>query len=240
VSKNPLIFHQLFDKETYTYTYLIADPTSKDAIIIDPTIDTYERDLNLIRELQLNLKYILDTHIHADHITGASQLKKATGAKIGISHNSLASGPDTFLKDGDQIPFGDRFMTALATPGHTNSCMSFYIDGYVFTGDTLLIRGTGRTDFQEGNTSTLYNSIRKKLFTLPDDTRVYPGHDYSGHTSSTIGQEKMLNPRVRLENTEEVFIQMMSNLKLDAPKRIREAVPANLKSGNISLHGKKE
>lgn len=232
-----MIFHQLFEKETSTYTYLLADPLSKEAVIIDSTIDTTTRDLQLIHELDLKLKYILDTHVHADHITGAYSLKQKTNAQIAISKNSQAIGADIYLEDNDQLSFGEFAIKVIATPGHTNSCMSYYTNGRVFTGDTLLIRGTGRTDFQQGNAKTLFTSVRDKLFSLPDDTLVYPGHDYKGHTSSTIAQEKVHNPRLKTQNSESDFITIMSNLKLDHPKRIAEAVPANMLCGNTEkLH----
>lgn len=234
-----IIFHQLFEKETSTYTYLLADPASKEAVIIDSTIDTVQRDLKLISEIGVNLKYILDTHVHADHITGASLLKKATGAQIAISNESQAQGADIYLKDGDELRAGNLVLTALATPGHTNSCMTYYTYGYAFTGDALLIRGTGRTDFQQGSPHTLFHSIRKKIFSLPDETRIFPGHDYNGHTSSTIFQEKMHNPRAKLENTEDIFVDILNNLKLDNPKRIHEAVPANMVCGDLTQLPKK-
>lgn len=231
---NNLIFHQLFEKETSTYTYLLADATTREAVIIDSTIDTVNRDLKLIEELSLKLLFILDTHVHADHITGAWKLKEATGAQIAISAASNAQGADIYLNDRQDLTFGAHIITALATPGHTDSCMSYFLPGMVFSGDALLIRGTGRTDFQQGNANTLFWSIRKKIFSLPDETLIYPGHDYNGHTSSSVLQEKLHNPRVRLENTEETFVEIMSHLKLDKPKRIHEAVPANMVCGNIA------
>jgi sulfur dioxygenase len=236
---NNLIFHQLFEKETSTYTYLLADATTREAIIIDSTIDTVTRDLKLIEELSLKLTYVLETHVHADHITGAWNLKEVTGAQIALSASSNAQGADVYLIDGQELTFGAHTITALSTPGHTDSCISYFIPGMVFTGDALLIRGTGRTDFQQGNAHTLFWSIRKKIFSLPDETTIYPGHDYHGHTSSTVLQEKQFNPRVRLENSEETFVEIMSQLKLDKPKRIHEAVPANMVCGNI-LHSDKQ
>lgn len=229
-----LIFHQLFEKETSTYTYLLADEITREAVIIDSTIETFERDLKLIHELALKLKYIIDTHVHADHITAAWKLKEATGAQIALSESSQVQCADILMTDRQDLHFGSHILTAIATPGHTDSCMSFYTPGMVFTGDALLIRGTGRTDFQQGNPQTLFWSIRKKLFFLPDETLVYPGHDYNGHTSSTILQEKQFNPRAKLENTEEDFVNLLNNLKLDYPKHIKEAVPANLVCGNVS------
>lgn len=228
-----VIFHQLFEKQTSTYTYILADSQTKEAVIIDSTLDTVNRDLQLLSELSLTLKYILETHVHADHITGAHQLKKITGAQIAISAQSNAKGADIYLKDGDELRIGSVVISALATPGHTDSCMTFYTYGYAFTGDALMIRGTGRTDFQQGNPHTLFHSIRKKIFSLPDETHIYPAHDYNGHTSSTILQEKLYNPRAKLENTETAFVEILNGLKLDAPKRIDEAVPANMVCGDI-------
>lgn len=228
-----IIFHQLFEKETSTYSYLLADPTTLEAVLIDPTLAMVQRDLKLISELGLKLKYILDTHVHADHITGATLIKNATGAQIALSAQSNATGADIYLGDGDELRIGTLVLSALATPGHTDSCMTYYTHGCAFTGDALLIRGTGRTDFQQGNPNTLFHSIRKKIFLLPDETRVFPAHDYNGHTSSTIFQEKMFNPRAKLENTEDTFVEILSTLKLDHPKHIHEAVPANLVCGDL-------
>lgn len=228
-----IIFHQLFEKETSTYTYLLADPQTKEALIIDPVLEKVQRDLQLISELSLHLKYILETHVHADHITGADTLRKATGAQIAISIHSNAKGADIYLNDRDEVRIGTTTISALATPGHTDSCMTFYTAGMAFTGDALLIRGTGRTDFQQGNSETLFKSIRKVIFSLPDDTRVYPAHDYNGNTSSTILQEKMHNPRAKLENSENTFLEILGSLKLENPKRISEAVPANKVCGDL-------
>lgn len=229
-----MLFYQLFEKETSTYTYILADKETLEAVIIDSTIDTVQRDLKLISELSLKLKYILETHVHADHITGAYLLKEQTQAEIALSSRSNAKGADIYLNDGDELMFGSQKLAAMATPGHTDSCISYYTPGLVFTGDALLIRGTGRTDFQQGNAHTLFASIRKKLFSLPDETSVYPGHDYNGHTHSSILEEKQFNPRAKLENSEETFVKILDHLNLEKPKRIHEAVPANMVCGNIS------
>jgi glyoxylase-like metal-dependent hydrolase (beta-lactamase superfamily II) len=230
MSKN-LILRQLFEKESSTYTYLLADTDTREALIIDPVYETVDRDLNLIRELELNLKYVLETHIHADHVTGASEIKKKTGAPIAVSFSARAQNVDIHLHDGDQIFLGHHPIRAIATPGHTNSCMSFLCNDLLFTGDTLLIRGSGRTDFQEGSVDRLFESVREKLFKLPDQTRVFPAHDYNGMTSSTIGEEKKYNKNLNLNLSKTDFTEIMKNKKLSLPQKIQIAVPANLLTG---------
>ena len=225
------IFFQLFENESSTYTYLIADPASKEAALIDPVFETVDRDLKLVEDLGLKLKYVLDTHVHADHITGAGELRTRTGAKTAISAGAKISCADISLNDGDELKLGNRTIRALATPGHTDSCMSFYFEGKVFTGDALLIRGTGRTDFQQGSAEKLFESVHKKLFSLPDETMVYPAHDYKGQMASTIEMEKRLNPRLGGGKSKADFVKIMSELKLAQPKKINEAVPANLGCG---------
>lgn len=226
-----MIFHQLFESETSTYTYILADEETREAIIVDPVLETADRDLKLLGELNLKLKYIVDTHIHADHVTGAGHLRKMTGAQTGVSAQAKVDCADISLRDGDELSFGKYKLKALETPGHTDSCMSYFVDGKVFTGDALLIRGTGRTDFQQGSSDKLYDSIKTKLFSLPDETIVYPGHDYRGFASSTIGLEKKYNPRVGAGRTKDEFVKIMGELKLANPKKIHEAVPANLGCG---------
>jgi len=228
----PMTFHQLYEHETSTYTYLLADPQTKEAVLIDPVLEKVDRDLTLIQEYGYHLKYVLDTHIHADHITGAGEIRKRTGAKSAVSEKANVDCVDLKLKDEQELSFGKYTIKALETPGHTDSCMSYYVDGKIFTGDTLLIRGTGRTDFQQGSSSKLYDSITGKLFALPENTIVYPGHDYRGQTSSSIEMEKKHNPRVS-GKTKEQFVQIMSELKLTQPKKIHEAVPANLSCGLV-------
>lgn len=226
-----LLFHQLFEKESSTYTYLLADKNTKEAVLIDPVKETVERDLSLVKDLGLQLKFILDTHVHADHVTGSGEIRRRTGAKVGVSSAYDLSCPDLHIEDGQEIRFGEFVIKAIHTPGHTSGCLSYQLGNKVFTGDALLIRGCGRTDFQEGSSENLYRSVREKLFTLPDETIVYPAHDYKGFTQSSIGLEKRLNPRLNLSLTKEDFISIMSNLKLAYPKKIQEAVPANLQCG---------
>lgn len=232
--KNEPIFFQLFEPESSTYTYIIADGKSKEAAIIDPVISTVDRDLKLIDELGLRLMYVLDTHVHADHITAASEIRKRTHAKTAVSQDSGVTCVDIPLEDNQELTLGDKIVTAIATPGHTNTCMSFYFEGMVFTGDTLLIRGTGRTDFQQGSSEKLYDSVHEKLFKLPDDTKVYPGHDYRGQTVSSIELEKKFNPRLGGNKSKDDFKKIMAELKLDNPKKIHEAVPANLACGQVT------
>lgn len=226
-----MIFHQLFEKETSTYTYLLADPKTKEAVLIDPVIETVERDLKLIQELGLKLNYVLDTHIHADHVTAAGEIRKRLGIKTGVSQGAQVDCADVTLKEGTEIKFGSYTIKVLETPGHTNSCISLYCNDRVFTGDALLIRGNGRTDFQQGSSDRLYDSVHNKLFKLPPETKVYPAHDYNGQTSSTIEMEMKFNPRVGQAKTKAEFIEIMKNLKLDQPKKINEAVPANMACG---------
>lgn len=226
-----MIFHQLFEKETSSYTYLLGDPQTKEAVLIDPVIETVERDLQLVDDLGLKLKFILDTHVHADHITASGEIRKRTGARIGVSSSYDMACPDLHLEDGQEISFGQFVIKVFHTPGHTSGCLSYHVESMVFTGDALLIRGTGRTDFQEGSAEKLFSSIREKLFKLPDETIIYPAHDYKGFSKSSIGLEKKLNPRVNLQRSKEEFLEIMSKLKLAHPKKIQESVPANLLCG---------
>ena len=225
-----LIFHQLFEATTSTYTYLLADKISREAIIIDPVLETADRDLKLIDELGLKLKYIFDTHVHADHITGAGSLRDKTKAKTCVSHIADVECVDVHLEDGQTLGFGSLTIKAIATPGHTDACMSFVINDMVFTGDALLIRGTGRTDFQQGSSEKLYHSITQKIFPLGDHMRIFPGHDYRGLSQSSVAEEKKYNPRIAGKSEQE-FVHIMSELKLANPKKIHEAVPANLRCG---------
>lgn len=229
--KSEILFQQLFEPESSTYTYLIADPQTKEAALIDPVRETVDRDLKLISEMGLKLVYVLDTHIHADHITGAGEIRKRTGAKTGVSALANVDCVDLPLEDGQELFLGDKKITVIATPGHTNTCLTYAFEGRIFTGDALLIRGCGRTDFQQGSSDRLFESVRGRLFKLPDETVIYPGHDYRGLTSSTIGLEKKFNPRLGEAISKEDFKKTMSELNLAHPKKIHEAVPANLACG---------
>jgi sulfur dioxygenase len=229
--KKNFIFQQLFEAQSSTYTYLLADALSKEAVLIDTVIETVDRDLKLIDELGLKLIFVLDTHIHADHVTGAGEIRKKTGVKTGVPKTANVPCSDLNLSEGDEIKFGEFTIMTLETPGHTDASLSFLCEQMVFTGDALLIRGTGRTDFQSGSAEELYESVHKKLFTLPPHTVVYPAHDYKGFTSSTIEMEVRCNPRVGSGKTKNQFIQIMKDLKLDLPKKIKESLPANMACG---------
>ena len=230
-----MLLRQLFDHETWTYTYLLGDEETGKAVLIDPVIDQVERDLKLLNELGLTLVYTLDTHAHADHITGAGMLRKRVGSNVVMSAAAGAEGVDVAVKDGDRLKFGNLELEVRTTPGHTDGCVTFVTSDhkYAFTGDALFVRGTGRTDFQQGSAQTLYRSIHDKIFTLPDDTIICPAHDYRGMTSSTVGEEKQHNPRVGDGKTEEEFAAIMDNLHLPAPKKLDIAVPANLHAGVV-------
>lgn len=229
--KEGLFFRQLFEKESSTYTYLLADRDTKEAIIIDPVLETIDRDLKLINELGLNLTLAVNTHCHADHITSTGLMKKRlAGLKSAISKFSGASA-DILLSEGDKITFGKHHLTVRETPGHTDGCTTLVTDdqSMAFTGDALLIRGCGRTDFQQGCPKKLYQSVHQKIFSLPDQCLIYPAHDYLGQTVSTVGEERKFNPRLT-KNLDE-FVHIMNNLNLPKPKKIDIAVPANLVCG---------
>lgn len=228
-----MIFRQLFDPQSSTYTYLLADPATREAVLIDPVFEHARRDAALVEELGLKLAWTLETHVHADHVTGASLLRKSLGSRIALAKESGAQGGDRYLADGDTVTFGKRFLEARATPGHTGGCMSFVLEdrSMAFTGDTLLIRGCGRTDFQQGDARQLFRSVRDKIFSLPDTCLLYPAHDYKGLTSSSVGEEKMYNPRLAESIGEGDFVGYMTNLGLPHPKLMQVAVPANLKCG---------
>ena len=238
--KNNLIFQQLFDSPSSTFTYLLADSVSKEAVFIDTVIENVDRDLKLIEELGLNLKYVLDTHIHADHVTGSGKIRSVREVKTAVPKNANVPCADLNLSEGDEIKFGSFTIQVLETPGHTDASVSFVCEGMVFSGDALLIRGTGRTDFQSGSSATLFDSITKKLFTLPADSKLYPAHDYKGFTSSTIDAEIKHNPRAGAGRTKEQFVKIMSELKLSYPKQIDKALPANQACGSVGPSGEAE
>ena len=224
---------QLFDDDSSTYTYVLWDIETNDAIIVDPVDIQVDRDINEATQLGLNIVYGVNTHAHADHITGTHLLKqKITGLQSVIAKSSGAAA-DILLESGDRIVFGHRHLEVRSTPGHTNGCLSYFADdqSFVLTGDALLIQGCGRTDFQGGSAATLYDSIHSQLFSLPSNTVVYPAHDYMGRTSGIIGNEKETNPRLGKGKTKNQFIDIMANLNLSYPKKIDRAVPANMRCG---------
>ncbi|HLL85368.1 MAG TPA: MBL fold metallo-hydrolase [Longimicrobium sp.] len=225
-----MLFRQLFDAATSSYTYLLADEESRQALLIDPVFEQVDRDLQLLKELGLVLVYTLETHVHADHITGAAQLAQRTGARLVAPREGGPVCAEVKVWEGDVIELGSLSLRVLSTPGHTCGCVSYAMEDRVFTGDALLIRTCGRTDFQGGDPSRLYDSITRKLFALPDETLVFPAHDYKGQTVSTIGEEKRFNVRAAGRNRDQ-FVELMRGLKLALPKRIHEAVPANLAGG---------
>jgi sulfur dioxygenase len=229
-----MIFRQLFHAETGTYTYLLACEKKREAVLIDPVIDNIAHYLQLLKELDLKLTVALDTHVHADHITALGALREQTGCISMMGEPSRAGCVTKTFSDGDEIPFGDLHLTAMHTPGHTDDSYCFLLQSahekWLFSGDTLLIRGTGRTDFQNGNAADQYRSLFNKILTLPGNTRVYPGHDYKGWTVSSIEEEKSHNPRLQVSNQED-YVLLMSQLKLASPKWMDVAVPANLACG---------
>ena len=228
-----MIFRQLFDANSSTYTYLLGCAESRDAIIIDPVFEQHSRDAALIRELKLDVRYVLDTHVHADHVTAAWLAKQAYKAEIVLSKRYGLEGVDVPVDHGDVLAFGNCAVEVRATPGHTLGCLTYVTthQDMAFTGDALLIRGAGRTDFQGGDVHELWRSIQEQIFTLPEDCLVYPGHDYQGRTVSTVGEEKRFNPRIGGDAHEEDFVGYMDNLGLAHPKLLDIAVPANLRCG---------
>jgi sulfur dioxygenase len=225
---------QQFDEVSFTYTYILMDSDTHEAVIIDPVDTKLNGLINFVNEKKLNIRYVLETHAHADHITSAGNLCKMTGAIAATPAHCNITNAEIQLEDHQQLVFGkNQVITAIHTPGHTAGSMSFIWNNNVFTGDTLLINGCGRTDFQSGSSQELYKSITDKLFTLPDDTIVYPGHDYHGKKQSTIGDEKKHNPRLAGKTMDE-FVAIMDNLNLPKPKLIDQAVPANLSLGMVS------
>jgi len=225
-----MIFRQVFDNKSSTYTYLIASAKGREAVIIDPVIENVESYIKLLQELDLKLVKVIDTHIHADHVTGASKLKRATNCSTLMGEHTPADTVEIKVKDDEIIKIDQIEIKAMYTPGHTSDSYSFLMNNYLFSGDTLLINGTGRTDFQNGSSKDAYNSIFNRLLKLPEDTILYPGHDYNGKESSTIGNEKKFNPRLQVKNVDE-YVELMSNLNLAKPKLIDINVSRNIKLG---------
>jgi sulfur dioxygenase len=228
-----LVFRQLFDPQSSTYTYLLGDTRRGEAILIDPVFEQARRDAALLRELGLTLKATLETHVHADHVTGAWLMKRQTESTILLSAESGATGADRYLAHGDRVTFGDRWLEVRATPGHTHGCVTFVADDetMAFTGDCLLIRGSGRTDFQQGDPRAMYRSVRSQILSLPPSCLLYPAHDYRGLTVTSVAEERKFNPRLGGEIGEADFVGYMRNLGLPHPKLIDIAVPANLRCG---------
>ena len=228
-----MIFRQLFDPQSSTYTYLLADSATREAVLIDPVFEHARRDAALIEELGLKLGWTLETHVHADHVTGASLLRRRFGSRIALSRDSGAEGADRMLADGETVHFGKRSLEVRATPGHTSGCVTYVLDdrSMAFTGDAVLIRGCGRTDFQQGSAQRLFRSVRDKVFSLPDACLLYPAHDYRGLTASSVAEERMYNPRLAENIVEGDFVGYMAHLGLAHPKLIDVAVPANLRCG---------
>ena len=227
-----MLFRQIFDTKSSTYTYLIASAKGREALIIDPVEENVNEYVNHLKELDLKLVKVIDTHIHADHVTGASKLKNNTNCSTVMGENSPAETVDIRLKDEETIEIDQLKIKALYTPGHTSDSYSFLMNNYLFSGDTLLINGTGRTDFQNGSSKDAYNSLFNKLLKLPEETILYPGHDYNGKKSSTIGNEKKFNPRLQVDSVDQ-YIEIMSNLKLSKPKMIDTNVSRNLMLGGV-------
>ena len=225
-----MIFRQLFDSTSGTYTYLLASRHGGEALIIDPVIERIDRYLQLVRELDLKLVKAVDTHLHADHVTGLGALRDRTHCVTVMGEHTKADVVSMRVAEGDRVQIEGLSLDVLYTPGHTDDSYSFLLDDRVFTGDTLLIRGTGRTDFQNGDPRAQYDSIFNKLLKLPDETLVFPAHDYKGETVSTIGEEKFFNPRLRVKSVDE-YADLMNNLKLPNPKMMDVAVPANMRVG---------
>ena len=227
-----MLFHQLFDKSSSTYTYLIASAKGREALIIDPVLENIEQYIKLLNDLDLKLVKVIDTHIHADHITAASKLKNKTNCTTIMGEHTPSDAVEIKVKDNEIIYVDKLEIKVIYTPGHTKDSYSFLMDDYLFSGDTLLINGTGRTDFQGGNSEDSYNSIFNRLLKLPEETLLYPAHDYNGQTVSSIGKEKKFNPRLQVNGINE-YINIMNNLNLSKPKLMDINVASNIKLGAI-------
>ena len=225
-----MIFKQVFDTKTSTYTYLIASAKGREAVIIDPVLENVDEYIQLLNELDLKLVKVIDTHIHADHVTGASKLKQATNCTTLMGEHTPADMVEIKVKDNELIKIDGLKIKSLYTPGHTSDSYSFLLDNYLFSGDTLLINGTGRTDFQNGSSKDAYNSLFNNILKLPEETLVYPGHDYNGKFSSTIGNEKKFNPRLQVKSVDE-YVEIMSNLNLSKPQMMDSNVSKNIQLG---------
>ena len=225
-----MIFKQLFDTKSSTYTYLISSGNGREALIIDPVLENVNEYISVLKELDLKLVKVIDTHIHADHVTGASKLKNITKCSTIMGDHTPAESVEIKVKDDEYINLDNLKIRAIYTPGHTSDSYSFLMDNYLFSGDTLLINGTGRTDFQNGNAKDAYNSIFNRLLKLPDETLLYPAHDYKGEKVSTIGKEKKQNPRLQVKNVDE-YIDIMNNLDLKKPDKLDSNVSRNIKLG---------
>lgn len=226
-----MVFRQLFDSESSTYTYLLADRRGGEALIIDPVLENVGQYLAVIEELDLQLVMAVDTHVHADHVSGASSLRDSTRCTYAMGQQTRAECLTHSFSDDDSLVIGAMELRAIYTPGHTDDSYCFVMQDRVFTGDTLLIRGTGRTDFQNGDPGAQYDSIFNRLLTLPEDMLVYPAHDYAGHTCSSIYEEKHYNPRLQVDSRQQ-YIEQMNALQLDKPRKIDIAVPANIHCGS--------
>jgi len=229
------LFRQLFDRDSCTYTYLMADTDTKEAILIDPVIDLAERDAAICKDLGLKLLFAINTHMHADHITGTGLLKKLVPGVQSVISKAAGAKADIYLEPGDHIKFGSHQLEVRATPGHTSGCVTYvsHTQGCAFTGDAVMIRGCGRTDFQEGDPNMLYDSVWNQVFSLPENFKIFPAHDYQGRTVTSVSEEKTLNPRLTKPRDE--FVKIMNELGLPYPKKIDESLPANKACGLYEL-----
>lgn len=231
-----MIFRQLIDPETSSFSYLLGAEESRQAVLIDPVLDQIDRDCTLLEELGLELRLTLETHVHADHVTASGRLRERLGSQVVVGARTGVRNADLLLDDGDAVEVGEVRLNALETPGHTAGCITYVCcdRALAFTGDALLVRGCGRTDFQQGDSDALFQSVRERIFALPDACLLYPGHDYKGRTVTSVAEEKRCNPRLGLHRSRAEFLTLMADLHLAYPKRMDVAVPANLESGSTS------